>query len=116
EPSDRVRRLERGDDALRACEQLEPIERVHIRRADVRREAFVLQVGMLGTDARVVQASRDRVGLHDLPLRVLQEVTEGAVQDSRLAEGERGTMPTELRTDTAGLDAAQAHTRCSDER
>ena len=88
EPSDRVRRLERRDDAFRARQQLETVECVDIRRARVRREACVLQVRVLRADARVVEPGGDGVGLDHLPVRVLQEVTQGAVQDARLAQGE----------------------------
>jgi hypothetical protein len=115
-PSDHVRRLERGDDALRSREQLETIEGVDVRRAGVRRDPLVLQIGVLRTDARVVEPSRDRMGLHDLAIRVLQEVAEGTVQDAGLAEGERGAVPAELRTDPARLDTEQPHARRSDER
>ena len=47
--------------------------------------AAVAQVGVLGPDTRVVEAGRDRVGLDDLAVLVLEHRRERAVQDAGLA-------------------------------
>ena len=48
------------------------------------------QVRVLGADARVVEAGRDRVGLQDLAVLVLHQVAAHAVHDARHAAPDRG--------------------------
>ena len=57
--------------------------------ADVLGAADVLQLGVLGADAGIVEAGRDRVRLDDLAVRVLQQVGAVAVQHAGRAGGER---------------------------
>ena len=63
EVGDRVRRLERRDDALRLAEQPEAFERLRVRDGDVLGAAGVLVEAVLGADAGVVEARRDAVRL-----------------------------------------------------
>lgn len=86
----RMRALHRGDDALDLREALEGIECLLVRDRDVLDNPFIFIIGMLWSDARVVEAGRDGVRLDDLAVRVLQQVAEGTVQDARLTgTGER---------------------------
>ena len=60
--------------------------------------ADVVQPGVLGPDARIIQPGRDRMGLGDLAVLVLQQVRVGALEGAGRAAGERRGV-------TAGLDA-----------
>ena len=114
--TDHVRRLQRRQDALRSRERLEPGQRVRVRRAHVLGEAGVLQVRVLGPDARVVQAGGDRVREGDLSVGVLQQVAERAVQDARLPLRDRRAVFAEVHAAAAGLDADQPDAGRADER
>ena len=63
---------------------------------DVSGQPLVLQVRVLGTDARIVEPGRDRMRVGNLTLRVLEQVAESAVQDPGLALRDRGTVVSEL--------------------
>src|SRR3954451_20507827 len=63
---ERVGRLERGDDPLGPAQHLEALERLVVAGRSVGRPARGRQRGVLGPDARVVEAGADRVGLEDL--------------------------------------------------
>src|SRR5438067_1542894 len=102
---DRVRGLERRDDALDAAAVVESGQRFLIGDRDVLRAFDVLQPGVLGTDARVVQAGRDRVGLDDLAVLVLQQVGAVAVQDAREAGAQRRRMLAAVNALARRLDA-----------
>ena len=62
-------RLERRDDAFGAAQAMERGERLVVGDADVLGAADVLEVGVLGADAGIVEAGRDRVRLDDLAVR-----------------------------------------------
>ena len=79
----RVRRLDRRDDALGAAEQREGLHRLGVGDRAVLGAADVVQVGVLRADAGVVQAGADRVRLDGLAVVVLQQVGAGAVQHAR---------------------------------
>ena len=49
----------------------------------------VMEKGVLGADARIVEARRDRVGVEHLPIRVREERRARAVQHARAARAER---------------------------
>src|SRR6185295_892557 len=66
DPRERMRRLERRDDPLGACEPPEGLERLVVCGADVTRTAGVAQESVLGTDAGIVEPGRDRGGVRDL--------------------------------------------------
>ena len=99
EPADRVRRLERGHDALGDRQQLEPGERLVVGGELVRGPARGRELRVLGPDARVVEAGADRVRLEDLAVFVLQEERAGAVQHARARPGSptRRAGPTRAR-------------------
>ena len=71
---DGVARLERRDDALGAAEAVERRQRLVVGDADVLGPADVVQPGVLGADAGVVEAGRDRVRLVDLAVLVGQHI------------------------------------------
>ena len=59
---------------------LEAAQRIDVGHGDVRRAPAVLEKGVLGTHAGIVEARRDRVrGMH-LAVRVLQQIAERAVE------------------------------------
>ena len=74
---------------------------------------------MLGTDARIVEAGRDRMGLDDLAVVVLQDVTERAVQDARACRPERcgvpaGSMPSPAASTPISCDLGVVDERMKD--
>ena len=66
--------FERGDDPLGAREQLQRVQRLAVRDADVLRVVGVREPCEFGADAGVIQPRRDRVRLQYLPVRVLDDV------------------------------------------
>ena len=79
---ERVRRLERRDDALRSREPPERRERLFVRRADVACAARVAQVRVLGPDAGVIEPGGDRVCIGDLAVLVGEDRGARAVEDA----------------------------------
>src|SRR5829696_3009492 len=104
EPADRVGRLERREQALGAGEEAEAVEGEGVGGVLVGDPAGVLPEGVLGADARVVEAGRDRVGGQDLAVGVLEDVGAGAVEDPGLAEAEGGAVVAGPGAAAAGLD------------
>ena len=100
---ERVRALERGDDPLGLGEPVERGERLLVGARHVRGAAGVAERGVLGADARVVEAGRDRVRVGDLAVVVGEHRRAGAVEDGGAARAEaRGA---------GGLDADEPHAR-----
>ena len=81
-------RLERRNDALRLAEPVERRERLVIGARDVLGPARVAQVRVLGADARIVEARRDRMRVHDLAVLVGQKRRARAVQHARASAAE----------------------------
>ena len=77
---DRVRALERGDDALLLGEHAERRDRLLVADRLVGHAAGVAEIAVLRPDARIVEAGRDRVRDLHLPGLVLQQVRLVAVQ------------------------------------
>ena len=92
---ERVRRLERRQDALRGREAVKGCERLRVRCRHVLGPARVAQVRMLGADSRVVEAGRDRVRVEDLTVLVGEDRRAGAVEHARAsrARGSRRLPP-----------------------
>ena len=80
---DRVRRLQRRDDALRAAQQLEGRERLLVGARDVLRAAGVFQVAVLRSDPRIVEPGADGVGFQYLAALVLEQVAARSVQHAQ---------------------------------
>ena len=70
---------------------------------------------MLGSDARVVEAGRDRVRLEGLAVLVLQEVAARAVQDARAAALDRRGVPLGVDAVAGRLEAVQLDRRVVEE-
>src|SRR3546814_19045490 len=81
--SDLVRRLQRRDDALDARAQLEGVERLPVGGRDVFGAADVVQPGMRGPAAAIVEDGGDRLGVDDLAVVVLPPVGAVAVTPAR---------------------------------
>ena len=78
--------------------------------------AGVFPVAVLRTDARIVEAGRDRMHVARLAVFVLHDVAVAAVQHAGLAVGQRRRMIARLGRSAAGFDADQFDLRVFDER
>src|SRR5262245_35875554 len=107
EPGDRVRGLERGDDALETGQFAEGAESFRVGDRDVCGATGIPQVRVLRSDPGIVQAGRDRVRFEDLALIVFEHCGEGAVQHTLSSGDQRGAVPTGLEALPAGLDSDQ---------
>ena len=104
-----VRRLDGGDDPLGRAQQAQRLHRLVVGRGDVLRAADRGEPRVLGPDARVVQAGRDRVGFDGLPVLVLEDEGSRAVQDAGAAALDRGGMARGVDPVAGGLDAVEPH-------
>src|SRR3954470_21593822 len=80
----RMRRLERRDDAFEPACQLERLQCLFVGYRDVLHVAKLVEPGMLGTDAGVIEAGGDRMRVADLSVPVLQQIGAVSVQYTRL--------------------------------
>src|SRR5437867_4752322 len=99
--------LQGGDDALETGELAKRAERPVVGDGLVAGPAGVAEVGVLGADARVVEAGRDRVRLEDLSVLVREHRRHGAVKDADAARSKRGPVAAGLEPLPPGLDADQ---------
>ena len=67
------------------------------------------QIGMHGADTRVIQSGRDRVGLFDLAVFVLDDVSACTVNDSHLSEGDGSGSHTCIYSFTTGFGEDDLH-------
>src|SRR5207245_9192588 len=79
---DRVRRLERGQDAFEACERLERRERLVVGHVRVLGATERSEPGMLGADCRVVEPGGNRMRELDVAVLVLEDKRPGALKAS----------------------------------
>mmetsp|Transcript_20694 Transcript_20694/g.40644 ORF Transcript_20694/g.40644 Transcript_20694/m.40644 type:complete len:382 (-) Transcript_20694:398-1543(-) len=98
-----MRRLERRDDTLALRKELETLKSFFICATNVLCATRGLEVGVLRSNARVVESSRDGVSLSDLAI-VLQEVCTSSVENTGCAGREGGAVLVGVNTRTAGLD------------
>ena len=110
-----VRGLDGGQDALGLGQQREGLHGLGVGDGLVVRPAGRGQVGVLGADARVVQAGGDRVRLLGLAVGVLQHEGAHAVQHAHLAGGDGRGVPAGLQAVAAGLEAVQGDVGVGDE-
>src|SRR3546814_10725386 len=87
---DGVRRLQRGDDALQLGQLLKARERFFVGHRLIPHAADLVQPGMLGADAGVVEAGRDAVRLGDLAVLVLEQIGLVAMEATGATPGEAG--------------------------
>ena len=94
----------------RAREQLERRERLGVGDRLVAHEPLVLEVRVLGPDARVVEPRRDRVRLERVARVVLEQVAVEAVHDAGRAERHRcaGLVGVEPEPGRLGADEQRA--------
>src|SRR3954447_5374755 len=93
DPRERVRGLERRDDALEPGDALEGVDGVGVGDRDVGRAATVTQLRVLRADTRVVETGRDRMGLEDLALLVLEHRRHRAVEHPARIGRQWGAVP-----------------------
>src|SRR6266849_8677692 len=91
-PSQCVRWLQRRDDALKLAAKLKRRHSLVVGRREESHPAYVVEPGMFGTDAGIIEAGRDRVGLLDLAVVVHQQVSTVAVEHARPAARNGGRM------------------------
>src|SRR6185295_11539099 len=82
----------------------------------VRDPPRVTEVAVLGADAGVVEARRDRVRLRDLSGLALENVALAALEHPDLAGGERGAVLPGLDPTPGRLDADHPHAAVVEER
>src|SRR5690348_9992390 len=75
-------RFEGADDPLGAGEAGEGVERLGVGRADIARAADLLEPGMFRADRWIIEPGRDRPGVVDLAVLVLEHEGLGAVEDA----------------------------------
>src|SRR5258708_12477982 len=75
-------RFQRGDNALHTREVLDRVQRLLIGRLSEGNPPLVFEIGELRSDARIIEACANRMGLGYLTLGVLKYVPFRAVQDS----------------------------------
>src|SRR6266852_637949 len=75
-------RFQRGDNALHTREVLDRVQRLLIGRLSEGNPPLVFEIGELRSDARIIEACANRMGLGYLTLGVLKYVAFRAVQDS----------------------------------
>src|SRR6266540_5173563 len=109
-------RLERRKDPLQQAERLEPLEGLGVGGGDVRGEPSLFQIGVLWTDAWVVQAGGDGVRGQHLSVAVLQEVGQRAMEDTGRPEGEGPAVLAGSVSMSAGLHADQPGPTGTNER
>src|SRR5687767_3193290 len=71
---------------------------------------------MLRPDARIIEAGRDRMPVHDLPVGVLQKIGAVAMQNAGCASTHRGAMLDAIEAAAAGLDADDLYAAVVEER
>ena len=102
----RMRRLERRNDAFDPRAELEGVEGLLVGCRHVGDAAAITKPGVLGADAGIVEAGGDRMTFEDLAVAVLQEVCPVAMQHARPpAIHRRGVAVFDLEAVTAGFDA-----------
>ncbi len=81
----RVGGLECRNNTLEARAELEGSERFGIGDRDILDPAAVVEPGVLGADTRIVQPGRNRMGVEDLSVVILQQIGPVAVQYAGLS-------------------------------
>ena len=65
----RMRRFQRRDDAFEPRAELEGVERLVVGDRDILDALLLVEPGMLGADAGIVEPGRDRMRVDDLAVR-----------------------------------------------
>src|SRR5215813_5747532 len=89
----RVARFERRNDAFEQAAVAEGCQRLVVGNRDVLCAPAVLEPRMLGPDAWIIEAGRDRVSLFDLTVRILKKVRAVPVEHAWSPSDKRGSVP-----------------------
>ena len=109
-------RLQGRDDAFRARTQLEGGQRLYIRDSDIFHAARLMEPGVLGSDAGIVEARGNRVRVLDLTIRILQQIGSVAVQNAGAAGGKGSGVFASFNALACRLDTDQPHIPIIEER
>ena len=101
--------FESGDDSFGLGKELEALEGLIVIDGDVLHAASVFPVGVFRTNTGVIQASAAGMNIGGLAVIVLQDIRQGAVQNTRTACTETGGVLPEGGAAPAGFDADQLH-------
>src|SRR5680860_638733 len=112
---ERVRRLQRRDDALESAAELERSHRLIVRRRQKFDTAHVVEPGVLGPDTRIIKSRRNRMRLFDLAVLIHQQIGPIAVQHARPAAGDRCGVLAAVKPVTGGLNAIDFDPRLVEE-
>ncbi|EGE58214.1 hypothetical protein RHECNPAF_334005 [Rhizobium etli CNPAF512] len=105
----RMRGLERRDDAFEAGQGLEGLKRFVVHDRHIIDPADIAEPRMFRTDARIIETGRNRMAFLDLAITILKQIGAVAVQDARRTSGDRRAMFVALQALAAGFDANDLH-------
>ncbi len=111
-----VGRFQRGDDAFQAAAVVKGLQRLMVGAGHVFDALDLVQPGVLGADARVVEAGGNRMRVGDLAVFVLQEEGAVAVQHARGAAGHAGGVLAGVDAVAGRFDADDLHALVIEER
>src|SRR3954453_17709938 len=104
EPAERVRRLERGDDAFTFAEFVERLQREIVAAVVVLDASDLLEVRVFGADRWVIETGRNRMCFGDLTELVLQHHRSRSVQHAERAAAEARRVLAEVTSAAAGFN------------
>ena len=81
-----------GNDAFELRAELEGVKRFLVGRREIGHPADVVEPGVLGPDARIVEPGGDRVAFENLTVIGLQKIGAVAVQHARASAIDRGCV------------------------
>ena len=107
--------LNGADDALGACQILECVYRFIIGHGHVLRASDIMQIGMLRSNAGIIQTCRDGIYRCDLSIFILTEIRLHAVEDAETARSDRRSGQRRIHALAGCLTADQLHFLIFDE-
>src|SRR5438105_1029013 len=105
QPSERMRRLERGNDPFALAQLVKRLEREIVAAVVILDALRRLQIRMLRPDRRIVESRRNGMRLSDLSELVLQYHRSRSMQHAECAAGESRGMFAEIFSAAAALTA-----------
>src|SRR5262245_51823489 len=96
--------FECSNDAFAPRQLGKSAERLAILDPDIGCAAGILEERMLGSDGRIVEASRYRPAIAHLPFLILEQECLGAMKDSRRSAQQGGAMLMALQPLACGFD------------
>src|SRR6185503_5903881 len=104
------------ENAFQTRQLVKRCQRLGVRRSLVLDPAAVTQVGMLGADARIVEAGGNRMGSLHLSIFILEHVAEAAMKHARMTRGERGSVLAGSQPFSRSFDPDQLHCHVVEKR